>query len=194
MRHRKSVKKLGRTAAHRKATLSNLSSALIERKHIMTTVAKAKAVRPFVEKLITMAKKQTIHARRMTFAVLHQQRIVKILFDEVAPRYLDRPGGYTRIVKLGNREGDGAPIAVLELVGFETAMKKKKEKEEKAAAEEKKKKKSKEKGEAKKESGKESEEAASEKKKGGPSKEKKESKETKGPRTKTPKRPKRSKR
>jgi large subunit ribosomal protein L17 len=132
MRHRKSIDKLSRTAAHRKATLANLSAALFERKHIQTTVAKAKATRRFSERLITLAKQGTIHARRIVLKRLRQRKIVKILFDEIAPQYMERPGGYTRIVKLGQRAGDGAHMAILELVGFDMASKKKKEKQEKA--------------------------------------------------------------
>jgi large subunit ribosomal protein L17 len=142
MRHRKNVIKLGRTAAHRKATLSNLASGLFERKHIETTVAKAKAVKPYAERLITLAKKNTLHARRLAFALLHRKDVVKMLFDDIAPQFKDRNGGYTRLVKLGQRSGDGAPIAILELVGFDTASKKHKEKE--AKKEEAKKKKAKE--------------------------------------------------
>ncbi len=129
MRHRNSVKKLGRTASHRKATMANLSAALFEQKHIQTTEAKAKATRSYSEKLITLAKKETLHAKRLAFKKLKQRRIVKILFEEIAPRYVDRAGGYTRVVKLGQRLSDGAPMAVIELVGYETASKKKKEKE-----------------------------------------------------------------
>lgn len=146
MRHRKSVEKLGRTAAHRKATLANLAAALFERKHITTTEAKAKATRRYSERLITLAKKETLHARRLALGRLRQKRIVKILFDDIAPQYADRSGGYTRVVKLGQRPGDGARMAVLELVGYETASKKKKqkEKEKEAKAEGKKKKRGKE--------------------------------------------------
>jgi large subunit ribosomal protein L17 len=140
MRHRNAITKLGRTASHRKATLANLACALFERKHITTTEAKAKAVRPFSERLITLGKKGTLHARRIALSYLRQKSVVKILFDEVAPAFAGRPGGYTRIVKLGQRSGDGARIAVIELVGFETASKKKKIKEEKAEAAKKKKK------------------------------------------------------
>lgn len=141
MRHRKSVIKLGRTAAHRKATLANLSAALFERKHIKTTETKAKATRSFSEKLITLAKKGSLHARRYALKQLRHKRIVKILFDEIAPQYADRPGGYTRVIKIGQRQGDGAHMAVVELVGFETASKKKREKEKAKEAETKKKKK-----------------------------------------------------
>jgi large subunit ribosomal protein L17 len=142
MRHRKTVIKLGRTPAHRKATLSNLASGLFERKHIETTEAKAKAVRPFAERLITLGKKNTLHARRLAFRVLHRKDVVKILFDDIAPQFKERHGGYTRLVKLGQRMGDGAHVAILELVGFDTASKKHMEKE--AKKEEAKKKKTKE--------------------------------------------------
>ena len=125
MRHRKSVKKLGRTASHRKALLANLAAALFERKHIKTTEAKAKAARSYSEKLITIAKKDTVHAHRLVFKKLQNKRIVKMLFDEVAPKYSERNGGYTRVIKLGQRPGDGAHMAVLELVEFEKVEKKK---------------------------------------------------------------------
>lgn len=132
MRHRKTVNKLGRTAAHRKALLANLSTALFKQKHIKTTEAKAKAARQFTEKLITLAKKESVHARRLAFKRLRDRKSVQMLFDEIAPRFADRNGGYTRVIKLGQRHGDAAPMAILELVGFETASKKKKIKEEKA--------------------------------------------------------------
>jgi large subunit ribosomal protein L17 len=134
MRHRRTVKTLGRTSAHRKATLANLSSALLVNKHIQTTEAKAKAARRFTERLITLAKQATVHARRIASRRLRQKDAVKVLFEEVAPRYKDRNGGYTRVVKLGQRSGDGAPMAVVELVGFETAVKKQKDKQAKAEA------------------------------------------------------------
>lgn len=141
MRHREAVIKLGRTAAHRKAMLANLASALFERKHVQTTEAKAKAVRQFSERLITLAKRDTLHARRLALRRLRQKKIVRILFDDIAPQYVDRPGGYTRVIKLGQRQGDGARMAIIELVGFDTAKKKKREKDkEKAKAEAKKKK------------------------------------------------------
>jgi len=143
MRHRKTVKKLGRTAAHRKAMLANLSSALFERKHIITTEAKAKETRRVSERLITLAKKESVHARRLALKKLRSKKVVKILFDEVAPRYADRNGGYTRVIKLGQRQGDAARMAVVELVGYDTAIKKKKDKDAKTEAEDSKKKKSK---------------------------------------------------
>jgi large subunit ribosomal protein L17 len=136
MRHRKSVKKLGRTSTHRKATLSNLSAALFERKHIKTTEAKAKETRRVTERLITLAKKETLHARRLALRQLRQREIVKILFDEIAPQYADRPGGYTRVIKLGQRPGDGARMAIVELVGYDTASKKKRAKEKEKEAKE----------------------------------------------------------
>jgi large subunit ribosomal protein L17 len=118
MRHRKKGNKLGRTSAHRKSTLAALSRSLIEHKQIRTTVAKAKAVRPFVEPLITRAKNDTEHNRREVFRHLQNKEAIKELFDEVADMVGDRPGGYTRIVKLGRRKGDGTEEAMLELVDY----------------------------------------------------------------------------
>lgn len=139
MRHRRTINKLNRTASHRKALMANLSCALFERKHIKTTEAKAKAARQVAEKLITLGKKGTVHARRIALQQMRQKKAVQILFDDVAPQYSDRSGGYTRVVKLGQRPGDGASMAILELVGFETAVKKKKQKEAKEADDSKKK-------------------------------------------------------
>ena len=119
MRHRKKVKKLGRTKAHRKATLQNLARAIILHQQIKTTLAKAKAARSVVERLITYGKKDTVAARRLAFKVLQSHQMVKKLFDEIAPTFADRQGGYTRVIKLGRRQGDGAELAVLQLVGFE---------------------------------------------------------------------------
>ena len=116
MRHQKKTVKLGRKAEHRKALLANQICSLIEHQRIRTTLAKAKAVRPLAEKMVTLGKKGSIHARRTAFAVLRQKDAVKKLFDEVAPRTADRNGGYTRIVKLGQRKSDAAPIAYLEWV------------------------------------------------------------------------------
>lgn len=144
MRHRKKIWKLSRTASHRKALLANLAVALFEKKHIQTTLAKAKATRQVAEKLITLAKNDTVHARRLAFGRLRQKKGVQILFADVAPQFIDRPGGYTRIIKLGQRAGDGSQMAVLELVGFEMAAKKKKIKEEAKAEKESKKEKEKE--------------------------------------------------
>jgi len=116
MRHQKKTIKLGRKAEHRKALLANQVCSLIEHQRIRTTLAKAKAVRPLAEKMVTLGKKGSIHARRTAFAVLRQKDAVKKLFDEIAPRTADRNGGYTRIVKLGQRKSDAARIAYLEWV------------------------------------------------------------------------------
>jgi len=117
MRHQKSVVKLGRTQSHRDALLANQVVSLIEHNRIKTTLAKAKAVRPFAEKLVTLGKKNTLHARRTALAYLrHNEGAVHRLFDEVAPRAADRKGGYTRIVKLGQRKSDAAPMAFIEWV------------------------------------------------------------------------------
>jgi len=116
MRHQKKTIKLGRKAEHRKALLANQVCSLIEHQRIRTTLAKAKAVRPLAEKMVTLGKKGSIHARRTAFAVLRQKDAVKKLFDEIAPRTADRNGGYTRIVKLGQRKSDAASIAYLEWV------------------------------------------------------------------------------
>ena len=132
MRHLKSGYHLNRTASHRKAMLSNLSAALFERKRIKTTLAKAKAARSVAERFITMAKKGDLASRRHVLRFIPQKQIVKILFEEIAPMYADRPGGYSRIVKLGQRHGDGAPLAILELVGFETVVQTKKTAKKKA--------------------------------------------------------------
>jgi large subunit ribosomal protein L17 len=118
MRHRKKGKKIGRTASHRKRTLQALSNALIENKRITTTVAKAKALRPFVEPLITRAKEDTQHNRRQVFRHLQNKEAIQELFGEVSERVGDRPGGYTRIIKLGQRSGDGAELAMIELVDY----------------------------------------------------------------------------
>jgi large subunit ribosomal protein L17 len=117
MRHRKKRNKLSRDAAHRESLLSNLSKQLIEHERIETSQAKAKAVKPEVEQLITLAKRGDLHARRQALAPLHtDQFIVHKLFEEVAPRYESRPGGYTRIVKLGPRRSDSTEMVFLELV------------------------------------------------------------------------------
>ena len=118
MRHRKKGKKLGRTSPHRERTLQALSNALIENKSITTTTAKAKALRPFVEPLITRAKEDTEHNRREVFRHLQNKEMVGELFGEIAERVGDRPGGYTRIIKLGQRSGDGAELALIELVDY----------------------------------------------------------------------------
>jgi large subunit ribosomal protein L17 len=117
MRHGKNRHKLGRDTAHRKALLANLSKELIDHERIKTTEAKAKAVKPEVEKLITLAKRGDLHARRQALAALGQDKfVVYKLFEEIAPRYTERPGGYTRIMKLGPRKSDATEMALLELV------------------------------------------------------------------------------
>ena len=117
MRHQRNRHKLSRDSAHRKALLANLSKELIEHERIETTVAKAKAVKPEVEKLVTLARRGDLHARRQALAALGQDKfVVYKLFEEIAPRYTERPGGYTRILKLGPRKSDATEMALLELV------------------------------------------------------------------------------
>ena len=118
MRHGKKVNHLGRKTAHRKSMLANMACSLIEHKRINTTVAKAKALKQFVEPMITKSKEDTTHNRRIVFARLRQKEAVAELFRDVAPKVGDRPGGYTRIIKLGNRLGDNADMAMIELVDF----------------------------------------------------------------------------
>lgn len=121
MRHGRKVNKLGRTSAHREALLSNMASSLILNKRITTTVAKAKALRKYVEPLITKAKDDTTHSRRTVFSYLQNKESVKTLFGEVAGKVSDRPGGYTRIIKLADvRQGDNAEMCLIELVDFNT--------------------------------------------------------------------------
>ena len=122
MRHQKKTAKLGRTAEHRKALLANQVCSLIEHQRIKTTLAKAKAVRPLAEKMVTLGKKGSLHARRTALAVLRQKDAVKKLIDDVAPRAADRKGGYTRIVKLGARKSDAAPVAFIEWVDAPLVM------------------------------------------------------------------------
>ena len=116
MRHQKKTLKLGLTAAHRKAMLANQVCSLIEHERIKTTLAKAKAVRPLAEKMVTLGKKDSLHARRTALATLRQKEAVLKLFEEIAPRSATRNGGYTRIVKLGARRSDSAPVAFIEWV------------------------------------------------------------------------------
>jgi large subunit ribosomal protein L17 len=123
MRHARSGKKLGRDSAHRKALYSNLAGALIEHGRIKTTVTKAKAVRPIAEQMITLGRRGDLHARRQATAFLRSRDVVHKLFADVAPLFKDRPGGYTRIVKLGPRPGDAAEMAYLELVDEEYVQK-----------------------------------------------------------------------
>ena len=118
MRHGKKFNHLGRKTAHRKAMLSNMACSLIEHKRINTTVAKAKALRQFVAPLITKSKEDTTHNRRVVFSYLRNKYAVTELFKEISVKVGDRPGGYVRIIKLGNRQGDNAPMAMIELVDY----------------------------------------------------------------------------
>jgi large subunit ribosomal protein L17 len=118
MRHGDKVNNLGRKAAHRHALLKNLSKALIEHKRISTTLAKAKALRLHIEPLITKAKSNTTHSRRVVFSYLQDKESIKELFDVIGPKVMDRPGGYVRVIKTGFRQGDGADTALIELVDF----------------------------------------------------------------------------
>jgi large subunit ribosomal protein L17 len=118
MRHHRAGKKLGRDAAHRKALYANLAGALIEHGRIKTTEAKAKAVKPIAEQMITLGRRGGVHNYRQALAFLRSQNVVHLLFHEVAPRFADRDGGYTRIVKLGPRPGDAADMVYLELVDY----------------------------------------------------------------------------
>ena len=120
MRHLKRTAKLGRTGEHRNAMLANLVCSLIKHRRVTTTLAKAKAARSVAEKLVTLGKKDTIHARRLVAARLHQEDATKILFAEIAPAQKDRNGGYTRIVKMHQRQGDAAQLAILEWVDVTT--------------------------------------------------------------------------
>jgi large subunit ribosomal protein L17 len=120
MRHRIKGRKLNRTTSHKKALLRNLANQLFEHKEIKTTTAKAKEAQSTVERLISYAKKGKLHHRRLAFSFLRQKATIKTLFDEIAPVYTDRQGGYTRVIKLGRRQGDGAYMSILQLVGFET--------------------------------------------------------------------------
>ena len=120
MRHGKKFNHLGRQTAHRKAMFANMACSLIEHKRINTTVAKAKALRQFVEPLITKSKDDTTHNRRIVFSYLRNKYAVTELFKEVSVKVADRPGGYVRIIKLGNRQGDNAPMAMIELVDYNT--------------------------------------------------------------------------
>jgi large subunit ribosomal protein L17 len=116
VRHRRSGRKLGRDASHRKALYANLASALIEHGRIRTTAAKAKEVKPVAEQMITLGRRGDVHARRQALKLLRSQDVVHKLFSEVGPRFADRPGGYSRIVRIGPRQGDAAEMVYLELV------------------------------------------------------------------------------
>ncbi|WP_373802044.1 50S ribosomal protein L17 [Bacteroides heparinolyticus] len=122
MRHNKKVNHLGRKKAHREAMFANMASSLIKHKRIFTTTAKAKALRKYVEPLITKSKEVTNHSQRVVFASLQDKYAVKILFTEISPKVMDRPGGYTRIIKTGTRAGDNAAMCFIELVDFNENM------------------------------------------------------------------------
>lgn len=124
MRHRKKGRQLSRTASHRTATLRNMATSLFRHERLETTTAKAKELRPFAERLITLAKDDTVHHRRMARRNVQDREVLAKLFDDIGPRFHDRPGGYTRILKLGNRRGDAAEMALIELVekGAETSV------------------------------------------------------------------------
>lgn len=128
MRHRKSGKKLGRNTSHRKAMMRNMVTSFFDTEKITTTDARAKELRKMAEKLITMARRGDLHSRRLIMQVVRDGKIVAKLFDTIAPRYADRPGGYTRIIKLGHRAGDNAALSMIELVQEELAAKPKKKK------------------------------------------------------------------
>ena len=132
MRHQKKTIKLGRTADHRRALLANQVCALIQHQRIKTTLAKAKAVRPLAERMVTLGKNGSIHARRRALAVLRQKSVVKKLFDDIAQRSAERNGGYTRIIKLGARKSDSARMAFIEWVDIEHIAEEKPKKEKKA--------------------------------------------------------------
>lgn len=119
MRHNKRNKKLGRTSAHRRAMMRNQLASLIEHGRIKTTLSKAKVLRPVAEKLVTQGTRDTVAARRLVRKWVADRQLVGKLFDDIAPRFVDRPGGYLRIVKLGHRQGDGAEQAILEFVDYE---------------------------------------------------------------------------
>lgn len=132
MRHRVKGRKLKRTASHRTATLRSLATSVLKHKRIKTTLAKAKEARTFVEKLLTKAKRNDLHSKRLIMSEIKDKEVVKELFSEIVPKIGDRPGGYTRVIKLGNRVGDAAQMAILELVDYnEVANKKAEERKEK---------------------------------------------------------------
>lgn len=131
MRHRVHGRKLGRTSAHRKALFRNQVTALMDKERITTTLMKAKEVRPIAERMITLAKRESLHARRQVLKTIQDKTVVSKLFDSISARYAERPGGYTRIYKLGPRKGDCAEMAILELVDAQVVSGKKKEDDKK---------------------------------------------------------------
>ncbi len=141
MRHRRRQRKLGRTSEHRSALFRNQLASMVQNERIVTTLAKAKELRPIVEKMVTLGKEDTVHHRRRAAVSMADKGLLKRLFEDIGPRFSDRPGGYTRIIKLGPRKGDGAEMAILEFVDFQFGGEaaepapKKKSKKKKAAAE-----------------------------------------------------------
>ena len=121
MRHQKSGRKLSRSASHRWALMRNMITSLLRDEKIKTTDAKAKELRRWADRVITLGKRGSLHARRQVLAVVQDKAVVRKLFDTIAPRFKDRPGGYTRIVKIGIRRGDAAPVSIIELVGSEAS-------------------------------------------------------------------------
>jgi large subunit ribosomal protein L17 len=124
MRHQNAGRKLSRNTSHRRALLRNLVTSFLEHGRLMTTLPKAKEIRPLAEKMITLGKLDTLHARRQVQAYLLKEPIAKMVFTTIAPKFADRKGGYSRIIKLGNRKGDGADVAIIELLGSELSVKK----------------------------------------------------------------------
>lgn len=122
MRHRKAGRKLGRTAAHRKAMLRNMVTSLLEHERIVTTVPKAKEARRVADKMITLGKRGDLHARRQALAYIRSDEVVNKLFNELSEQYMDRQGGYTRIIRTGTRAGDAAPMAIIELVNYQESF------------------------------------------------------------------------
>ncbi|TVP74791.1 MAG: 50S ribosomal protein L17 [Gemmatimonadales bacterium] len=116
MRHRKKGRNLSRTASHKKATMRNMATSLFKHERIETTTAKAKELRPYAERLITLARRGDLHSRRLASRQVQDREVLGKLFDDIAPRFRDRPGGYTRVLKLGTRKGDAAEMALIELV------------------------------------------------------------------------------
>jgi large subunit ribosomal protein L17 len=138
MQHNRAGRKLGRTTAHRKALFRNQLSSLITHERIQTTLPKAKDLRPLIEKMITLGKRGGLHARRLALKTIPEATTVKKLFEEIAPRFKERAGGYTRIMKLGRRQGDGAEMAILEFIDFDWAHRQAEKKVAAKAADEKK--------------------------------------------------------
>jgi large subunit ribosomal protein L17 len=124
MRHRNAHRKLSRNSSHRRAMLRNLVTDFLDHGRLMTTLPKAKEVRPLAERMITLGKRDNLHARRQLQSYLMRDPVAKKVFDTIAPRFADRKGGYCRIIKLGNRKGDGADLAIIELLGSELEVKK----------------------------------------------------------------------